>query len=661
MRTLVYNHFALWTFCVASLYPTFVSPQNYPSSEQVDLLDHQQQFDVLRGTFTPRVIRYDRLEPVLFEAVIEGNVTKVTFELASNHSELLMKDDGTNGDAVAGDNIYSITFSANQISSRLTESRVFRPHIGFVNLYEGSNRRFRYNVFADVWTSDIPTVSIKQISLDVQFSANLVNIKGDVGLEGFSPIPWSNQFFNFFNDDYDYFNFILMEGRRGNRYHSDVRNPVQGIGKNLFDDSAGFGSSGKLMGYSVFPIPSFFDGADRTYIHEIGHQWINFLHGTILASGIPHWPYSDLGASVMGISPGGGQGLMFGIKFVSEDNGYRLLPDLDRLSYIFNDLELYLMGLVPADSVNNHLVLNDQSQPPKTDSLYASSAFTVVTINDIIQVVGQRIPDVITSQKDFRIATIVISQKLLSREAMSLYNLFSYRAELKSPVPAASGFDASISNPFYVATGGLATLNTHIVDSLTAPPEKPELHFPPDNATAQSTELTLEWFDSDRADTYHIQVATVNDLSTLVHEDTLTATSQTVGPFDSNTIHYWRVRGINTGGLSPWSTIWSFTTESPTSVETTSKAIPNKFKLGQNYPNPFNPITTIEFDLPKAGDVTLKIYNTLGEEVATILSKNLDGGKYKTEFDATTLASGLYLYRIQTGSFLETKKMLLVK
>jgi hypothetical protein len=105
----------------------------------------------------------------------------------------------------------------------------------------------------------------------------------------------------------------------------------------------------------------------------------------------------------------------------------------------------------------------------------------------------------------------------------------------------------------------------------------------------------------------------------------------------------------------------SFTVKEANFVENVSKEIPKQFQLGQNYPNPFNPTTTIEFDLPTSRFVTLKIYNMQGKEVATIISENLYAGKYKTEFNANNLASGLYVYKLNAGSFFQTKKMSLVK
>jgi hypothetical protein len=90
-------------------------------------------------------------------------------------------------------------------------------------------------------------------------------------------------------------------------------------------------------------------------------------------------------------------------------------------------------------------------------------------------------------------------------------------------------------------------------------------------------------------------------------------------------------------------------------------ATPIKFILDQNYPNPFNPSTTIEFDLSKTSEVTLKVFTILGEEVATLLSASLFSGSHSVEWDASNLASGVYLYRLQAGDYVETKKMVVMK
>jgi len=98
-----------------------------------------------------------------------------------------------------------------------------------------------------------------------------------------------------------------------------------------------------------------------------------------------------------------------------------------------------------------------------------------------------------------------------------------------------------------------------------------------------------------------------------------------------------------------------------TSVEQSSQQVREDFVLRQNYPNPFNLSTTISFDLPEAEHVTLKLYNLLGNEVATLVSENLKAGTYNVRFEAKGLASGVYVFRYQAGSFTTSKKTLLIK
>jgi hypothetical protein len=88
---------------------------------------------------------------------------------------------------------------------------------------------------------------------------------------------------------------------------------------------------------------------------------------------------------------------------------------------------------------------------------------------------------------------------------------------------------------------------------------------------------------------------------------------------------------------------------------------PGKFSLMQNYPNPFNPVTSISYSIAVKGFVTIKIYDILGREVNTIVNELRDAGTYEVMLDASRFASGVYFYTINSGSFTDTKKMLLVK
>ena len=102
------------------------------------------------------------------------------------------------------------------------------------------------------------------------------------------------------------------------------------------------------------------------------------------------------------------------------------------------------------------------------------------------------------------------------------------------------------------------------------------------------------------------------------------------------------------------------TISSITSVDQ-KKSLPKTFILSQNYPNPFNPTTEIQYSIPKNAFVNITIYNILGQEVSTLINKEKNAGTYTTTFDGSRLASGAYIYRLRVGTFVSTKKMVLMK
>lgn len=104
----------------------------------------------------------------------------------------------------------------------------------------------------------------------------------------------------------------------------------------------------------------------------------------------------------------------------------------------------------------------------------------------------------------------------------------------------------------------------------------------------------------------------------------------------------------------------------PVSVEVANTGTPREYSLMQNYPNPFNPETSIHYHLKKSEHVILKIYNILGQEVITLVDERQPAGRFSAHWDGkdrngSQVPSGLYLYRIQAGDFVNTRKMLLIR
>ena len=206
---------------------------------------------------------------------------------------------------------------------------------------------------------------------------------------------------------------------------------------------------------------------------------------------------------------------------------------------------------------------------------------------------------------------------------------------------------------YALTRAGISILST----SVTVPS-----HISPANAvTGISTDTILVWTPAIGAVSYQVQVATsVGFNPTFLDKSGITASSVQVKGLSGSTPYYWLVRSTGPGGTSNFSAPWSFTTKSTTGVSD-QETLPTEFALLQNYPNPFNPSTMISYQLPVNEHVTLTMYDVLGREVATLVNERKASGNYTVEWNAAGFSSGIYIYRLKAGSFVDVKKMLLLK
>lgn len=124
--------------------------------------------------------------------------------------------------------------------------------------------------------------------------------------------------------------------------------------------------------------------------------------------------------------------------------------------------------------------------------------------------------------------------------------------------------------------------------------------------------------------------------------------------------YIYRIKAINENSRSPYVYSNEFTWNI-TGVAYGNNNLPRKYSLSQNYPNPFNPTTTIKYDIPRSGFVTIKIYDALGKEVMTLVNEYKNPGRYSAKLDARNLASGVYIYRMNSGEYSSSKKLILLK
>ncbi len=126
---------------------------------------------------------------------------------------------------------------------------------------------------------------------------------------------------------------------------------------------------------------------------------------------------------------------------------------------------------------------------------------------------------------------------------------------------------------------------------------------------------------------------------------------------DPGTVYDYHGHALNYKSAETWNIICK--TEPTTSTQNDPEKL--SYYISQNYPNPFNPETTIEYSIPTASRVTIKVYNLLGQETATLVDQNMNRGKHEVKFNASGLSSGMYLYKIQAGSFSAVRKLMLLK
>lgn len=201
-----------------------------------------------------------------------------------------------------------------------------------------------------------------------------------------------------------------------------------------------------------------------------------------------------------------------------------------------------------------------------------------------------------------------------------------------------------------------------------APPASPILVSPSDGTTDVTDDVVLLWNSVATAYNYGIQIFNSEDsLTAIIDDPEIQNTFYQPENLLAHTTYFWRVRAVNGSGEGGWSDMWNFTTGDIVSVESENNNIPTIFSLNQNYPNPFNPATTIRFGIPADVTVRLEVYNILGQYITTLIDGvHYTAGFYESIWDARDASgrivpSGIYIYRITAGDYVEMKSMILMK
>jgi hypothetical protein len=192
--------------------------------------------------------------------------------------------------------------------------------------------------------------------------------------------------------------------------------------------------------------------------------------------------------------------------------------------------------------------------------------------------------------------------------------------------------------------------------------DRPALLTPQDDSSGISDSLKFTWGPVSNALSYRLQISFDTAFVHLALDtSSIVTTSCNFSRLKSDTSYYWRVCAWDSSCTGGWSQARKFETGTVTNAEQ-HFAKPTEYALYQNYPNPFNPTTTIQFTVPSDGKATLKVYNTLGQVVATLFDGVAAAGEYhQATFDASRLASGIYFSQLEFGGKMQAKRMMLLK
>jgi hypothetical protein len=441
----------------------------------------------------------------------------------------------------------------------------------------------------------------------------------------------------------------------------NIENTIAGIGLGVFDFSDVYGSDGVLQSrcnmneLNVWPFnpETRFFGSENNFLtilgQEAGHRWgafVNFIDANgqpsnlILGRANAHWSYfADVDHSLL---EGGNWQPVSGDLFTTP-------TQID----FFGDIDEYIFGTrLPEEvtatffvsSPTNNLPQNRDNGTP-VQGATARGIAVEVTIEDIIAAEGARIPAEPEAPKDLRQAFILVTQNGTTPTQDELNKITTFRRAWEDY------FERSLDgrmtlNTRITRTFPIAVIKGQVVDAVTQEPIQ--------DITVKSVERQFEQFVT-RGGRYTFRyLADENSGS----EEAITLIADASGYTPDTltiSIEYGTEVEIDIT-LNP----------NTTAVEDVEIQVPEVFVLEQNYPNPFNPTTTIQYSLPSAAQVELIIYNMLGQRIVTLVDEKQSAGTYSIKWDGTNtkaeqVGNGVYLLRLKTDEFVQTRKMVLVR
>lgn len=648
-----------------------------------DLYGKPQEVNLVetRGWETiPNVIRADGVDTFVLEVDVNSPATSVSLEgvggflIPPESGPITLRDDGQGMDRIAGDFVFTAGSFRFNPSAQLPDfyelnldspSGLYITTVGTVHIEEtDTTTQFLLRPSIGILRSDIEETDVVSLTPEIQVSPHLINVSTDTRAtqlflrqrsdEDLQQI--TRKIYEVLPDEFDFFIFLssskveLIPRFSSRNFvagtHLTVQVNYTGTGPTPFDRSSDYGSSGRLL--SVNALDAYDRGMNgRAATHEILHQWGAFIDPSLgLSDGAHYTNWSSVGSLLGGFQWIDNSDGTFTINCDEGRNGATYAAPLDK----------YLMGLIDASEVSQ-LYTYDTSAPIKSCSqgnpiVQQGEITTTVTIDDIQAIHGTRTPGPSEALRSFNIAFVIEShERLLNPTEMTFYEILAEHYTLDLPPANADPI-------------------------VTEPGWQPVTRFFSEGVTWQSkvpmNMVAIPTF-SPEPGTYTTSIDVT--ISTLTNEATIYFTTDGSAPTDSSQVYSAPIHITTTTtikakafrpGFIPSEMVEANYDLNITSAATGENGVPSEFSLFQNYPNPFNPSTTIKYSLAAASYVFIKIYNVLGEKVSTLVNEKQEAGFYSAVWDGKNnigqqVSSGIYLYRIETKNFVQSRKMLVIR
>lgn len=402
----------------------------------------------------PRAITPGTTDSVRIQLAVSG--TPDVVQVVTRTADTFILTRGTNG-------IYTGKLAAAPL--------LFNYHAGDMHNSAGAialvkpGKSSQFTLIVNVKDATVPVVNPVFLGADIQATDHVVNIRYDSIFAGAAvPTAPIRTFYADFPDLFQFLAVIEQVQSPHDRFLTLVRNQVRGIGAPIIDNGRAYGSDAVLEAIIDYPLDTAYDPAETSNLHDMGHRWMNYLRVPALASTRHHWPLSDLAHGIMGWDdPLAQDAVSFPFDVTAQPDGTYLLRFVDT-ARTFNDLELYLMGLLPSDSVRAHVVFRNLNQRQQfKDNGVLQGPVDSVTMASVLSTEGARLPAAGVAPRAFRLGTIVLSRGgLLSRDEMAFYEFMAKRGEEQAELAYYTGSTRGVTLPFGPATGGRATLTTSV-------------------------------------------------------------------------------------------------------------------------------------------------------------------------------------------------------